>query len=168
MNFRLLGCLRRSALAAAAVVALAGMATADAGGLQAAPASNMVVSVAGAAHLAPGDVISGMLPFTTPMDISVVLKVRNKAALDAFVHAAGTPSLTGSRPVMSSSDFMASHAPTQDQVQAVVDFLTGAGFTIPVVRGVRLLPGLAYRTHSAESGDHVSIAAAELGVVFRM
>jgi hypothetical protein len=44
----------------------------------------------------------------------------------------------------------------------------GAGFTIPVVRGVRLLPGLAYRTHSAESGDHVSIAAAELGVAFRM
>ena len=135
------------------------MATADAGGLQAAPASNMVVSVAGAAHLAPGDVISGMLPFTTPMDISVVLKVRNKAALDAFVHAAGTPSLTGSRPVMSSSDFMASHAPTQDQVQAVVDFLTGAGFTNIAVAPNRMIVSASGTADVAQAAFQTSFAS---------
>jgi hypothetical protein len=44
----------------------------------------------------------------------------------------------------------------------------GAGGTIPLLPRVRLLPGLGYRTHSAASGDHVSIVSAELGVAFRL
>jgi hypothetical protein len=44
----------------------------------------------------------------------------------------------------------------------------GAGGTIPLMRRVRLLPGVSYRTHSAEAGDHVSIVSAELGVAFRL
>ena len=159
MNFRLLGCLRRSALAAAAVVALAGMATAHAGVLQAAADSNGVVSVSGAAHLAPGDVINGMLPFTTPMDISVVLRVHNKPALDAFVHSAGTPTLAASRPVMSSSAFMASHAPTPQQVQVVVDFLTGAGFTNIVVAPNRLIVSASGTADVAQAAFQTSFAS---------
>jgi hypothetical protein len=44
----------------------------------------------------------------------------------------------------------------------------GAGVTIPLLRRVRLLPGLGYRTHSAASGDQVSIVSAEMGIAFRM
>jgi hypothetical protein len=47
----------------------------------------------------------------------------------------------------------------------------GTGFTIPITRRLRVLPGVGYRTHAAATGgasDRVSIVAAEIGVSYRM
>ncbi|WP_165371519.1 pre-peptidase C-terminal domain-containing protein [Pseudolysobacter antarcticus] len=92
-------------------------------------ANNNVTTVAGATALRNGDVINGLLPFTTPMHIQVSLKMRNREVLESFVESAMHPNMLLTQPqVMSSDEFVASHAPTADQVQRVVSFLESAGF----------------------------------------
>ena len=61
------------------------------------------------------------------VDVVVSLKLRNKADLDALTARlmAGVP---GVRP-LSAAEFMARHAPTADQAQAVVAYLRALGFT---------------------------------------
>ncbi len=61
------------------------------------------------------------------VDVVVSLKLRNKGALDALTASlmAGAP---GVRP-LSSAEFMARHAPTAAQAQAVVAYLRAQGFT---------------------------------------
>jgi hypothetical protein len=59
-------------------------------------------------------------------------------------------------------------APGESAAGRGFGYEVGAGVTVPVLRRVRLLPGLSYRTHSAASGDHVSLVTAELGIALRM
>ncbi len=71
------------------------------------------------------------------VDIVVSLKLRDKAGLDALAAGlmAGTP---GVRP-LDSTEFLARHAPTAAQAQAVVDYLRAQGFTNIEVARNRLL-----------------------------
>ena len=69
--------------------------------------------------------------------IEVALRLRNKAALDSFIEAAGRPGAT--ERVMSPAAFAGQqHSPTTDQAQAV-DFLNQSGFSNVHVASNRLL-----------------------------
>ncbi|MFL6700628.1 MAG: protease pro-enzyme activation domain-containing protein [Vitreoscilla sp.] len=61
------------------------------------------------------------------VNVVVSLKLRNKAELDALTAKLMTGA-AGVRP-LSSAEFMAKHAPTADQAQAVVAYLRAQGFT---------------------------------------
>src|SRR6186713_833706 len=117
--------LRRTALSAAAAVVFGGVALATAGSaLAAAPSASMSVTATHATALRSGDVVDGMVPFTQPIHIEVSLRLRDAAALASFIESANRPGATAR--TMAPADFIAQHAPTADQAQAVVDFLSQA------------------------------------------
>ncbi|MGA8230374.1 MAG: S53 family serine peptidase [Candidatus Acidiferrales bacterium] len=70
----------------------------------------------------------GNLAGSTSIHVNVALQIPNKAALIEYLHNINTPgnALYGSE--LEPSDFLASYAPTNSQVQAVVSYLQGAGF----------------------------------------
>src|SRR3954470_10081349 len=83
------------------------------------------------------------------VNVVVSLKLRNKAELDALTAKLMTGA-AGVRP-LSSAEFMAKHAPTADQAQAVVAYLRAQGFTNIAVPPNNLLisptgPAAAIRT----------------------
>jgi subtilase family serine protease len=130
--------LRRTALSAAAAIVFGGVALATAGSaLAALPSASMSATATHATSLRSGDVIDGMVPFTQPIHIEVSLRLRNAAALASFIDSANRPGAT--ERTMAPADFLAQHAPTADQAQAVVDFLTQAGFRNVSVAPNRLL-----------------------------
>ena len=130
--------LRRTALSAAAAIVFGGIALASVGSaFSAQPGASMATTATHATALRSGDVINGMVPFTQPIHIEVALRLRNKAALDSFIEAAGRPGAT--ERVMSPAAFAAQHSPTTDQAQAVVDFLNQSGFSNVHVASNRLL-----------------------------
>jgi len=89
--------------------------------------------------LRAGDVMGARLARSRPIEISVALKLRNRAALDDFIAASSTgPGLGASQP-MSSEQLATLHLPTAEQAQAVVTFLRSAGFNNIVVAPNRLL-----------------------------
>src|SRR5690349_7963845 len=129
--------LRRTALSAAAAIVF-GVALGAAGSaLAAAPSASMAVTATHATTLRNGDVIDGMVPFTQPIHVEVSLRLRNAAALASFIENASRPEST--QRTMAPADFIAQHAPTADQAQAVVDFLNQAGFRNVTVAPNRLL-----------------------------
>src|ERR1700754_4904340 len=73
-----------------------------------------------AVHVAP-------LKAGEQVDIVVSLKLRNKAELDSLTAQLMSGS-AGVRP-LTSAEFMARHAPTAAQAQAVVDYLRAQGFS---------------------------------------
>jgi len=112
----------------------------------AAPASNAVASKAFATltnqHVNPltnGDVSTGPLAFSQPMHIVVSLNLRNQAQLDSFVANASKSSTPVAQRIMTPDQFLAQHAPTQAQAQAVADYLTQAGFKNVVITPNRQL-----------------------------
>ena len=130
--------LRRTALSAAAAIVFGGIALVSVGSaLGAQPGASMAATATHATQLRSGDVINGMVPFTQSIHIEVSLRLRNTAALNSFVEAAGRPGAT--QRVMAPADFTAQHSPTAEQAQAVVDFLNQAGFTNVNVAPNRLL-----------------------------
>ena len=146
--------LRPVALATALVVALSGAA---AGAVAA--TSLPMTQVARATQLRGGDAISGMLPFTHPIHVEVALKMRNRDQLESFIATAPiAQSLTGVRPLLSSADFMAQHAPTEDQARAVVDFLVSAGFSNVVVAPNRMLVSADGTADVAQAAFQTSFA----------
>ena len=125
------------ALALALLAVLCGAAAF--GAADATPASGALVTVAHATALEQGDVLLGTLPMTQPIQVVVSLKLRNKEALDAFVaDSAKNPFGSVSQP-MTSAQFLAAHAPTPAQAQAVANYLTQSGFTNVVIAPNRLL-----------------------------
>ncbi len=116
-----------------------------------------------AAHataLSRGDAAIGALPMQQPIHVEVALKLRNKGALDAVVANAAKGN---SAAPMSSAQFLANHAPTLQQAQAVASYLTGRGFrnvTIAPNRllvsadGTALTAGVAFRTSFAQVRTH--------------
>jgi subtilase family serine protease len=153
--FKSLSGMRRTTLAAAAFVALGGMTAADA--RTALPGGDFA-AVASATNLRSGDVVNGMVPFTQAVHIEVALKMRDRAVLDSFVAAAHTFNATGVAKTMSSEQFLANHAPTEDQAKAVVDFLTGAGFKNVVVASNRMLVSADGTADIAQAAFQTSLA----------
>jgi subtilase family serine protease len=90
--------------------------------------------------LRQGDAVIGALPMATPIHVEVALKLRNKDVLDAFIasnaknQARGLPAQ-----LMTTDQVLANHAPTKEQAQAVVDYLTSMGFRNVVIAPNRLL-----------------------------
>jgi subtilase family serine protease len=106
------------------------------------PTKTMAHDTRGAMHVAA-------LRAGVPVRVAVSLQLRDRAALDALTadlaHGRTTHHLT-------SDEFLARHAPTQAQVQAVVAHLASSGFTNIEVAGNRLVV--------TAQGDAASVRAA--------
>ena len=131
--------LRNTVLAATLAIAVGGLGAVGANAAGSATSSTGAIVIANAFSLPDGAVVNGLLPFTTPMHVEVALKLRNRDQLDRFI-AGGPSPVSGSAHVpLSGADILANYSPTVEQAQAVVDFLTGAGFTNVTVAPNRLL-----------------------------
>lgn len=75
-----------------------------------------------------------------PLHVEVALKLRNREQLDAFITDSASARIRG-RPVqpMTSAQVLARHAPTQEQAQAVADWLARSGFRNVAIAPNRLL-----------------------------
>lgn len=102
-----------------------------AGAAQAASSGNSLATVSHGTQLWNGDAISGALSLSQPIHVTVALKVRNPAQLQAFIGQPHQP--------MSQAQLSANHLPTQAQAQAVATFLKGAGFTNVRISANRML-----------------------------
>jgi pseudomonalisin len=92
------------------------------------------------AHAPAGSVsMSNFVAYGMPLHVQVALKIQNKAALDNFIAAAHNPASPLFRARLQSSDVAANFLPSQAQAQAVVDYLSHAGFTNISVSANRLL-----------------------------
>ena len=77
----------------------------------------------------------GRLDSKTVLQLDVVLPVRNHAELDAFVEELYTPASPSYRKFVTPSEFTERFGPSQDDYDAVVNYLTSRGLT--VVGGTR-------------------------------
>ena len=129
--------LRQTSLALAIVIAC-GMGVLNA---SAAPSGTTAyTAVAHPTSLRQGDAVVGALPMTQPIHIEVALKMRDRDGLEAFIQNNAKNQAKGlAAQSMTPAQFLASHAPTQAQAQAVADYLTRSGFTNVVVAPNRLL-----------------------------
>ncbi|HEY2345488.1 MAG TPA: protease pro-enzyme activation domain-containing protein [Xanthomonadaceae bacterium] len=126
--------LARAVLPVALLAAFLGCRIPDAFAADASPA------LAQATNLDRGDAVTGALPLIQPIHIEVALKMRDREGLDAFI--ADNARLQASRivpQVMTSEEFLARHAPTPVQAQAVADYLTSMGYTHVTIAPNRLL-----------------------------
>lgn len=101
-----------------------------AGSTLAAAAPVQSVAIAHATALQAGDSVSGALPISHALHVTIALKLRNEAQLDATI---------AQRQTMSQQQFLANHAPTAAQAQAVADFLSQSGFKNVTIAPNRLL-----------------------------
>lgn len=76
---------------------------------------------------------------TEPLAIAVTMKLRNEGALDQFIKEAHRPGSASYQKFLSTDESVATYTPTEQQVQAVVDHLTRAGFTDVQVAPNRML-----------------------------
>jgi pseudomonalisin len=70
----------------------------------------------------------GLLPSSTPIHINVGLQIQNRAALVDYVQSINTPGNALYGQQLQTTDFLATYAPTNAQVQSVVNYLSQAGF----------------------------------------
>lgn len=71
----------------------------------------------------------GALPGSTTMNIVVGLALRNRAALDQYIHDIGTPGNARYGQSLTPAQFTATYGPTSARVQAVTTYLTDKGLT---------------------------------------
>jgi pseudomonalisin len=109
----------------------------------------MGVAVANATTLHPGDAFTGVLPHTQTMHIVVALKLRNGAQLDSLVAAHQT---------LTPTQFVAQHAPTPAQAQAVATYLTQMGFTNVVIAPNQMLVSADGTADNAQAAFLTSFA----------
>ena len=128
----------RTSLALAVVVALSGS-----GALSASAATSGADAFATVAHptaLRNGDAVVGALPTAQPIHIEVALKMRDREGLDAFIADNARKQAARIAPqLMTSAQFLASHAPTQAQAQTVANYLGSMGYKNIVIAPNRLL-----------------------------
>jgi len=123
----------RTSLALAVVVALSGISAHDA-------SAGTFATVAHPTVLRQGDAVIGALPMTQPIHIEVALKMRDREGLDAFIENNAKNQARGVAPqLMTPAQFLANHAPTQAQAQAVANYLVRNGYTHVVIAPNRLL-----------------------------
>ncbi|GAB3034859.1 MULTISPECIES: S53 family peptidase [Oleiagrimonas] len=102
--------------------------------------------------LATGSKVHGAAALDTPVHVTIALKARNQAELQKLAATAHAP--------MSAQDVINEFAPTSAQVQSVVDYLKGQGFTNISVSANRMLvsaDGDAARAQSAFNTSLVSV-----------
>lgn len=131
--------LRNTVLAATLAIAVGGLGAVGANAAGSATSSTGAIVIANAFSLPDGAVVNGLLPFTTPMHVEVALKLRNRDQLDRFIAGGPSPVSGSAHAPLSGADILANYSPTVEQAQAVVDFLTGAGFSNVTVAPNRLL-----------------------------
>ncbi|TXG12069.1 S8/S53 family peptidase, partial [Burkholderia territorii] len=93
------------------------------------PAASTAAAASAATEMAPGESV----------DIVLGLNLRNEAQLDQYLHDLHTPGSPHYRQFLTSAQFAAQYAPTDQQVAAVVAHLRQAGFVNIVVAPNRLL-----------------------------
>ncbi|WP_175814898.1 S53 family peptidase [Burkholderia diffusa] len=94
-----------------------------------APAASTAAAAAAATEMAPGETV----------DIVLGLNLRNEAQLDQHLHDLHTPGSPHYKQFLTSAQFAAQYAPTDQQVASVVAHLRQAGFVNIVVAPNRLL-----------------------------
>jgi subtilase family serine protease len=123
----------RTALTLAVVIALSGI-----GALNA--SAGTFATVAHPTMLQQGDAVIGALPMTQRIHIEVALKMRDRDGLDAFIANNAKNQAQGvAAQLMTPAQFLAEHAPTQAQAQAVANYLTSMGYSNVVIAPNRLL-----------------------------
>ena len=151
--------LRRTALSVSTIIALAGGASVSASQAQSTQiGSSMASTMTHATQLRAGDVIDGMVPFTQPIHVEVALKLRNTAELDGFIQSAASAGASDTQRTMAPDQFVARYSPTQQQAQAVADFLTRSGFKNIVIASNRLLVSADGTIDVAQSAFQTSFA----------
>jgi pseudomonalisin len=83
--------------------------------------------------------MSDLVAFDMPLHVQVALKIQNKDALDDFIAAAHNPASPMFRAKLQAGDVAENFLPSQVQAQAVVDYLSHAGFTHVSVSANRML-----------------------------
>ncbi|MEI7037182.1 S53 family peptidase [Fulvimonas yonginensis] len=108
--------------------------------VQAAAGGNAWVATATHAHaLAATASAKDLAEPGMPIHIDVALKLQNRAVLDAFIADAHNPHSSTYGATLLPQDVAANFAPSDAQVQAVVDYLAKAGFTHITVAPNRLM-----------------------------
>ncbi|AIO39780.1 pseudomonalisin [Burkholderia cenocepacia] len=102
---------------------------AESGSTAGTPAASTAAAAAAATEMAPGESI----------DIVLGLNLRNEAQLDQYLRDLHTPGSSHYRQFLTSAQFAAQYAPTDQQVASVVAHLRKAGFVNIVVAPNRLL-----------------------------
>ncbi len=72
----------------------------------------------------------GVAEPSQPINISIGLQLRNQAGLDAFLADVSNPESPNYQQYLTQEQFNAAYAPTTDQQQKVMDWLTDNGFSI--------------------------------------
>ncbi|WP_321957061.1 S53 family peptidase [Burkholderia cenocepacia] len=76
-----------------------------------------------------GATFNGNATDQEPVSIAIALKLRNEDALHSYIHDLFRPGSPSYHHFLSTKESVATYAPTQQQAQAVVDYLTANGFT---------------------------------------
>ena len=98
-----------------------------------------------------------------PMQITLTLKLSDKAALDALFQAQNTPGSAQYQQFLTPRQFAAQFAPTPAQTQAVADYLTASGFTNVRNSASGLLVGGTATAAQVQSAFNTQIAQFSLG-----
>jgi xanthomonalisin len=114
----------------------------------AAPVSTRIV--AHAAVLRVGDVVTGPMSLTRPMQVAISLHLRNEAQLNAFIANRGHPNLTPAQ-------FVSEYGPSQADADAVVDWLKQRGFSNVTVSPNRVLVLASGPVSAVQSAFRTSI-----------
>lgn len=122
-----------TSLLSAAVALACGGATAQVATVSAVGASASKVTPAKA--LPEGAQFAGVVANDKVIHITVSLRMRDRAKLDARIASRNFVTRNTAAPAMSGAEFMAEHAPTAERAQAVVDYLAKSGF-----KNVQLAP----------------------------
>jgi len=116
-------------------------------------------TVAHPTALRDGDAVIGALPMKQAIHVEVALKMRDSEGLDAFIaNNAALQSRHVAIQPMTSEQFLAQHAPTLVQAQAVADYLRQSGFTNIVIAPNRLLVSADGTALSARTAFTTSFA----------
>jgi kumamolisin len=134
-----------------------------ASGLSNSPGSAQVLKAGSRSPLAAQATDVGPAPANFPLRIVVGLNLRNKAALDAFIADVSNPSSPNFQHFLTQDQFNALYAPTPEQEQRVVAWLTASGFDVTDRFPNRLIVGAVGDNAAAERAFGVSVH----NVIFR-
>ncbi len=96
--------------------------------IAAGPPSLQFSALTDATPLGQGDIVQSTVPLNKPIRVSVVLKLRDEAKMQAFLANARSPSSASASQQRMSRAQLQGHLPTQFQAEAVADYLKNAGF----------------------------------------
>jgi kumamolisin len=123
----------------------------------------LVVKAGSRSPLAAQVTDQGVAPDSFPLHIVVGLALRNKAALETFLADVSNPASPNFQHFLSQDEFNARYAPTPEQEQRVVDWLTASGFEVTDRFPNRLIVGAEGDNAAAERAFGVSVH----NVIFR-